>query len=175
MTSTLYVDNLIEKTSGNGVHIPGHMVQCVSTTKIDTFSTSSGSYTDIANFTLSITPTSSSSKILVSATLTTGGTNYNAYLRLVRGSTGIGLPTGTGNRPVSTTTSYGWTNNTWEMKNTVMEFLDSPATTSLTTYKIQVAVQGGGTFHLNRSHRDLDETTRDGRGISTITLMEIAQ
>ncbi len=27
MTSTLYVDNLIEKTSGNGVHIPGHVVQ----------------------------------------------------------------------------------------------------------------------------------------------------
>jgi hypothetical protein len=26
MTSTLYVDNLIEKTSGNGVHIPGHVI-----------------------------------------------------------------------------------------------------------------------------------------------------
>ena len=27
MSSTLYVDNLIEKTSGNGVHIPGHVIQ----------------------------------------------------------------------------------------------------------------------------------------------------
>ena len=27
MTSTLYVDNLVEKTSGNGVHIPGHVIQ----------------------------------------------------------------------------------------------------------------------------------------------------
>jgi hypothetical protein len=27
MSSTLYVDSLIEKTSGNGVHIPGHVIQ----------------------------------------------------------------------------------------------------------------------------------------------------
>ena len=32
MTSTLYVDNLVEKTSGNGVHIPGHILQVVQST-----------------------------------------------------------------------------------------------------------------------------------------------
>jgi hypothetical protein len=173
--STLYVDTINEKTSGNGVYIPGHVVQVVSATKTDTFSTTSTSYTDITGFSVNITPTSSSSKILVSATLTTGGTNYNAYLSLVRDTTAIGLPTGTGNRPVSTTTSYGYTSNTWEIKNTVMDFLDSPSTTSSITYKVQVFAQSGGVFYLNRSSRDLDEATRDGRGVSTITLMEIAQ
>ena len=69
MSSTLYVDNLIEKTSGNGVHIPGHVVQVA-------YSNSTGSSTSVATMTNSaantatgfyadITPTSTSSKIVV--------------------------------------------------------------------------------------------------------------
>ena len=34
--STLFVDTINEKTSGNGIKIPGHVVQVVSTTNTDT-------------------------------------------------------------------------------------------------------------------------------------------
>jgi hypothetical protein len=46
MSSTLYVDSLIEKTSGNGVHIPGHVIQYASISTGTSFSTTSTSYID---------------------------------------------------------------------------------------------------------------------------------
>ena len=47
MSSTLYVDNLIEKTSGNGVHIPGHVIQVAedSTTTSVTVAVGAGAIT----------------------------------------------------------------------------------------------------------------------------------
>ena len=43
MSSTLYVDSLIEKTSGNGVHIPGHVIQVAQSTVSGNITTSSTS------------------------------------------------------------------------------------------------------------------------------------
>ena len=54
--STLFVDTINEKTTNNGVYIPSHPVQIVSTTKTDDFSTSSSSLVDITGLSLSITP-----------------------------------------------------------------------------------------------------------------------
>tara|TARA_Y200000002_G_C22584463_1_gene622367 strand:- start:6 stop:530 length:525 start_codon:yes stop_codon:yes gene_type:complete len=173
--SILKVDTINEKTSGNGVAIPGHVVQTVSFTKTDTFSTTSTSYTDITNLSLNITPLNANSKILVRANLMIGGTNYNSYIRFVRDSTAIGVATGTGNRPVASISSYGYTSNTWETNHVAIENLDSPNTTSALTYKVQIFVQTSGTAYINRSNRDTNESTRDGRGTSTLTLMEIAQ
>ena len=45
--STLYVDTITEKTSGNGVQIPGHVVQVVQRTTLDYYT--SASMTDITN------------------------------------------------------------------------------------------------------------------------------
>jgi hypothetical protein len=50
-------------------------------------------------------------------------------------------------------------------------YLDSPATTSVTTYKLQIASQSGGLFYLNRSQRN---SAVDSVCSSTITVMEIA-
>jgi len=62
MSSTLYVDNLIEKTTGNGVHIPGHVVQ-IQDGKTITYTThSSTSYTD-SNLAVTITPKYANSKL----------------------------------------------------------------------------------------------------------------
>ena len=49
MSSTLYVDNLVEKTSGNGVHIPGHVVQTQSVRGdfAGDVSTTSSSYVEV--------------------------------------------------------------------------------------------------------------------------------
>jgi hypothetical protein len=55
-----------------------------------------------------------------------------------------------------------------------LNFLDSPATTSAVTYKIQAASSPGGyTTRFNSAADDLDQTNR-GRTASTITVMEIA-
>lgn len=52
------------------------------------------------------------------------------------------------------------------------EYLDSPSTTSATTYKIQYRV-AGGTSYLNRAVADTDASYAP-RTVSTITVMEIA-
>jgi len=185
MASELYVETLKGLTSGANankviipagqtLYAPGHVIQAVSTTKTSVFDTTSTSLTDITGLSVSITPSSASSKILVMATLMVSGTNYEHYLQLVRGSTAIAQADAAGSRPVSTLTTYGYTGQTWESRSAAMSFLDSPSTTSSTTYKVQVKVQSGGSFKLNRTERDTDSASNDGRGVSTITLMEIA-
>jgi hypothetical protein len=54
-----------------------------------------------------------------------------------------------------------------------MNFLDSPATTSSTTYKLQIISDGGQTHYINRNARD-EDGSYEPRGVSTITVMEIA-
>jgi hypothetical protein len=54
-------------------------------------------------------------------------------------------------------------------------YLDSPATTSATTYQVQlVSLNTSNTAYVNRTHTDSDNTIY-ARGASTITVMEIAQ
>ena len=64
--SILKVDTINEKTSGNGVAIPGHVIQVKQTVLADTFSTAIGpNFAEITDFRTLITPTSTNSKILV--------------------------------------------------------------------------------------------------------------
>jgi hypothetical protein len=53
MSSTLYVDKIVEKTSAAGVHIPGHVIQVVSVTKSDTFSSANTSFVDVTGLSAS--------------------------------------------------------------------------------------------------------------------------
>jgi hypothetical protein len=59
------------------------------------------------------------------------------------------------------------------MHNQNITFLDSPSTTSSTTYKIQGKVQNTATFVINRG---MDDPNADYglRGASSITAMEVA-
>jgi hypothetical protein len=147
------------------------VVQVKSATKTDTFTTSSTSYVDVTGLTVSITPTSASNKVFVLVSTTGAGTNGTniAYLQLVRDSTAIALGDAAGVRAVATS-GFGASsaNNQY---NSPMSFLDSPATTSATTYKVQMRVHGGTGF-LNRSQTDSDSTNY-GRYSSTITVMEV--
>ena len=55
-------------------------------------------------------------------------------------------------------------------------FMDSPATTSATTYKVQGMVHSGsGNFYVGRNHSDNNGVTGPGRYPAIITAMEIAQ
>jgi hypothetical protein len=151
----------------------GKVLQVVSTTKTDTFTTGSTSFTDITGLSVSITPTSASSKILVMYSLT-HGTNAGSFpmIRLVRGSTAIAVGDASGSRtPVTSLSWSGGGTNVMNMQS--MNFLDSPSTTSSTTYKLQIYSDGGQTHYINRNARD-DDGSYESRAVSTITVMEIA-
>jgi len=146
----------------------GNIIQIVQTTKSDTFSTTSTSFTDITGMSVSITPSSTSNKILISADINYGGGNFNFYCNLLRGSTILNAPS-SGNNPC-TISLCGITNTTYQILNSSIFFLDSPSTTSSTTYKLQIDCQGDE-FFLNRSKRD---GSSDSVCSSTISAMEVA-
>ena len=79
------------------------------------------------------------------------------------------------NRPrASFTASLDSTGHTWLMQSASQNFLDSPSTTSATTYSLKIGGNGSATIYINRSSRDNNATNEDGRYASTITLMEIS-
>jgi hypothetical protein len=152
--------------NSSGFSYPGGVVQVVSTTKTDTFSTSSTSYTDLTGLSVSITPTSATSKVLVFYTVN-GKQTTTPSMRLVRNSTAICIADSWGGNQSTAGTFQGGpdTNQTTQIAG---NFLDSPATTSATTYKVQV-ITDSGTVYYNRSPSDYYT-----RYTSTITVMEIA-
>jgi len=147
----------------------GKILQVVSTTKTDTFSSSvtAGNYVDVTGLSVSITPSSSSNKVLVFFSIGACGTSATSdiLIRLVRGSTAIAV----GNSATYTSTVAIRTLNTEISSTPAMLFLDSPATTSSTTYKITASATGSTTLVVNRRQSD---TTFNG--VSTITVMEVA-
>ena len=151
----------------------GSVIQVVSTTKIDTFTTTSSSYVDVTGLSVSITPSSASNKILITGLVNFGGANDVAFIRLVRNSTDICVGTAVGSR-VSAMAQQRNSPDTADAEAASVNFLDSPNTTSSVTYKIQACNSPGGwTTRINSSADDADQTNR-GRTASTITVMEIA-
>jgi hypothetical protein len=59
------------------------------------------------------------------------------------------------------------------LSSSSVSVLDSPATTSATTYKVQIRNVSGGTAYVNRQVTDTDSTSFN-RTASTITVMEVA-
>ena len=151
----------------------GSVLQVVQTVKTDTFTTTSTSFTDITGVTQAITPTASSSKVLVSATLNIGNSASSGHMvqvRLLRGSTVIALGDAAGNRQRVFAVA-GQNGANIDQNNVSINFLDEPSTTSATTYKVQIITEGQ-TAVVNRSGIDGD-VTYAGRSISTITAQEI--
>jgi hypothetical protein len=148
-------------------------LQVVQTVKSDTFSTTSTSLVDITGLSATITPRASSNKVLVLVDLHIGYDVYAGVVHLLRGSTKIYAGDGGLTRSGLYTNAYG-ANSNYHLLPVTAVFLDSPSTTSATTYKLQTANYGSGTQYVNRTHTDIAETTRDGRTASSITLIEVA-
>lgn len=150
------------------------VLQVVSTTKTDTYTTTSNVFGDVTGFSVSITPSASSSKILVIVSALIGSQNgSNAHqARLMRDSTAICIGDAAGSR--IRVSAQDATVDANAMSSTTISFLDSPNTTSATTYKLQLASNvNGQTVGFNRGKTDSDAATT-GRGASTITVMEIS-
>ena len=163
MASILKVDEIQDISGKKILQNTGGVLQVVSTTKKDTYSQTATSYTEVTGLTATITPTSSSSKILVMvgvlAGYDDGGTvTRRAGFSIFRGSTNLIVPT----------SAYCST-------NIGFSFLDSPATTSATTYSVRAKNNGGSgsVLYVNRGQDD-DDSTITIRGNSTITLFEIS-
>jgi hypothetical protein len=159
----------------------GAILQVVQVVKTDAFSGSAGAtWADISGMSASITPTSASSKILVTVDLKgAAGENYSVIRsRLLRGSTAIFFGDAASARPQSMNQFYmasGGAGGGYYVAQLGGTFLDSPATTSSVTYKVQFG--GDGTSQvvfINRTQGDRDGSTYDSRVPSSITLMEIA-
>ena len=144
-----------------------------------TKSPTAGTVTD-SGLEATISPSSTNSKILIQYSIFLGQTSsYNAWTRILRGSTEIGNATaeGTyrpvGNACVNTYSNSG--NDTYSIMYAGNSFLDSPSTTSAITYKIQIGSYSANNVYVNRSHSFQDNVNSyDTIPLSTITLMEIA-
>jgi len=153
-------------SSGEG----GGIIQMVSTTKTDVFSTTSGSWVDITGLSLTITPESTSNKVLCvfSVNYSNSG-NSTCRISIFNGSTNLlGSDVSSRFRGLQ---MYQPDANTGEVA--AFQFLHSPSTTSAYTYKLRMAIQGF-TGYLNRSGTDADNSSYGYRGACTFTLMEVS-
>ena len=159
----------------------GGIIQIKQTLKTDSFNTNSQNLVDITGMSVSITPTRSDSKILVQVHLSFGGDdNMYGQVRLVRdpgdqtvgGSTAVSGNQRNGTFGVNTPNGA---NGQYKMYSAECQILDSPATTSTLTYKLQVASTntGGNYFYLNRPSNNDNQQYIIG-GSSTITAMEVS-
>ena len=156
----------------SGTGIGGGIIQIKQTIKKDQFTSSQvvgSGYTDLTGLNVTITPTRSDSKILIECSIYNSNANAVNFFRVLRGSTFIEQPTGTsssgGNYNAHGFAYYNC--NNWQ-DTTVIKILDTPATISATTYKVQCAVTSG-VCTVNKFYG-----TSNYYGISTITAMEVS-
>ena len=172
MASIIKVDQIQTAAGGTptaadlGLNVTGAVLQVVQATTTAGTTTTSSSFTD-TGMSATITPTSTASKVLVIASHPGTGVSQptsasdRVRLRLVRGSTAI---TGMANLSC-------YTNSTTRATDTVTTtYLDSPSTTSATTYKTQLCNEGSG-CEVIVNWNALDTTPG---APSTLTLIEIA-
>ena len=172
-------------STGLGTGVGGKILQVLQTVKTDTTSTSNvNSFTDISGLSQAITPSSTSSKILVMLDMSfstfgeTGSTGQNIAWQIVRGSTALYIGDAASNRTRATASIRIIGSESDDARRCGSAFLDSPNTSSATTYKIQWSktyLQGGSdhAIYLNRSFADTDNDDRV-RYASSITLMEVS-
>jgi PIN domain nuclease of toxin-antitoxin system len=152
------------------------VLQVVSTTKTDTYTMSSATYTTVTGLTATITPTSTTSKILIVGSLSGVGDSGTSrgMARIARDTTGLAVGDAAGSRVSGTVQLPIISAATADIFSQTLTFLDSPASTSALVYGIQIRVNDTpSTIYVNRSKSD-GNTTSDARVVSTITVMEIS-
>ena len=134
--STLRVNN-VTNVAGGTTYAPGHVIQVVQTFKSDNFLTNSTTFVDVPGLTVTITPKSASSKLLVMVSGITGNSsaNYGTRLNLLRDGAPIAQST---NSTGANQTLQVFSQDVYATQAVAINYLDSPATTSAVTYKMQL-------------------------------------
>jgi hypothetical protein len=156
----------------------GSVLQVVSTFKDNVFSSSlsPGTFVDVTGFSASITPKSSSNKVLIVVSFNLNGGTLAGTAKLLRDSTLISNGVTAGNRTSASIIAVSSAGDLNRGVPASIVFFDSPATTSSVTYKLQIGnIEGTttGTFYFNTSGADAN-FSYIARSGSSITLMEIA-
>jgi len=150
----------------------GKIGQVVQTVNTGTETLSSATPTTISNFTVAITPSATSSKVLVTVNAMLGSTNsYSMGVQLFRDTTQIFLGDAASSRARSTWTNY-FNNDNWIWQMAAC-YLDSPSSTSEIDYSCKWFSQSSVAIWLNRTWNDNDAATYNQRTASSITVMEV--
>ena len=171
--------NQVLKTDGSGnlsfaSDQGGKILQVVQSTYTGVFSTSSATMVD-TGLSVSITPTSSSSKILVTVSLgsfANSGKFKRAMMNIVRGSTNVLIGDARTGTECTAVVAPRASDDNYAQIPLAFTFLDSPNTTSATTYKAQASRgEDTGTVYLNGN---AGADANSGNAASTIVVMEVA-
>jgi len=153
--SILKVDSLVEKTSGNGVHIPGHVIQVVENSSVAAdFSTTSTSAVD-TGVSITISPKQANSKLIIS---------FNCSSQSAS-ATHIGLYIYKGSSSIIASTWGNWAGGTGGVTQTsLVSVSENASNTAARTYKLYTRSHNGQTIYSPHSST-----------IISTTVMEIAQ
>ena len=154
----------------------------VQTVKDDVFSTTSLTYVVPTGLTLSFTPSSATSKVLLIASVpltgTSGSSDRAVFVSMFADGNNLSDPDSLGTRTpifgaVGITTSGTQKLERQALVQT-MVFLHSPATISAVTYDVRVrGVSTGDTVIVNRTDSNVDSPV-SARGVASITAIEVA-
>ena len=159
LPASFVAGNVLEAAQLNNMRGAFRVLQVVSTTLTTAFTSgAAGAYANVTGLSATITPSATSSKILIMATVN-GGT-YMA-IKVTGGNTASYVP-----NSYASADSAG--NNDY-VANANLLYLDSPATVAATTYQIQSKDLAGGTSYINRTQNSATAVAS-----STITVMEIS-
>ena len=200
MSATLNTTNIKHASSGSNNIVlnadgsttiasgAGKILQVVSTNKDDTYSTNATSFTSIG-LNATITPSSTSSKILVILDLVFGANqnsyNYGRIVRTPSGGSTTAIAIGedrTSSLSNSQRASFSMTsinngNAVYKLWHASVNFLDTPSTTAATTYAVQGRSGEGGSggyFYINRPYTPDNQALYQVGTSSNLTLMEVA-
>ena len=165
-TTFLRGDNTFAEAGG------GLVLQVVSAFKTDTFNVTSQTFTD-TGLQAQITPSSTSSKILIicSGNGSNSDGGNRTHLR-IDGTTTQFVGDAAAGTESSQTISTRSTDDGWQQIPFTISGVDSPASTSQQTYKLQMSASGSTTAYLNRPANTPDSNS--GNTMSSIILMEIS-
>jgi hypothetical protein len=179
LPATFVAGQVLTAAQQNALRGAFRVLQVVSTAKTDTFTTTSATFTAVTGLSATITPSSTSSKILIFAMVnfsTSGSSNDSASVRLSGGNSTNFVGDANGANRVRAAL-YSNNRLDWGVTHSILPgtivYLDSPATTAATTYQVEARRNTAGTFVLNKVGTDSD-ISQFSVTPSSITVMEIS-
>ncbi len=169
-------------SSGGVLYSAGHVIQIQSTAKTNQSDIATNINVGFASYpvimSVNITPTSSSSKILINYMIS-GSTDHDIHMVSTIRRTVGGVVThpalgdaASGFQRASTGTR-GVGSNIYTITQQGFQFLDSPSTTSQITYAIVGASENANTWHINSHGNNDGGYSWSTRFVSTVTATEI--
>lgn len=178
-TITLPAGHTLDASAGGFSTPAGHVLQVIQAVQPDKISTNASSFANAPGLVANITPSSASSKILITLNVSVGtptGRAFTSFRVLRDGTTPVGVGTDvTGNQCMFMVYPSGTNPGTDnEMATGNGQYLDSPNTTNQIQYQVQWMTPGTTVVSfLNRNIRN-NGADYEPSAISTLTLMEIA-